>query len=256
MSYRYLKKGKKLSSDEIKSKMNFEKVLEDSAILEVTELPRDAFSSDRKNGKYLLWFALPVLILLVYLALPKTENSTVREIIDPELKSPPSTTIEYSDSISDTTQPVELEKGKLKQTLQDDNQIVVQEPAKKKVIPLAKQPNSNEKDSYKDQVEKEDIFVGAKPKMGFDQFYAFIDEQLTYPESAKSNILEGYVKVRFAVSPEGKISDFEIQETLGEAFDKEAMRVLNLVGDWLPATFNDEPVKSQFSIKMRFKLNN
>uniref|UniRef100_UPI00404836FE hypothetical protein n=1 Tax=Roseivirga sp. TaxID=1964215 RepID=UPI00404836FE len=53
-----------------------------------------------------------------------------------------------------------------------------------------------------------------------------------------------------------KISDFVIQETLGEAFDKEAIRVLNLVGDWLPATFNSEPVKSQFSIKMKFKLDN
>uniref|UniRef100_UPI00404818D4 energy transducer TonB n=1 Tax=Roseivirga sp. TaxID=1964215 RepID=UPI00404818D4 len=105
-------------------------------------------------------------------------------------------------------------------------------------------------------MEKEDVFVGAQPKMGFDEFYSFIDNELTYPQSAKTNILEGYVKLLFAISAEGKISDFVIQETLGEAFDKEAIRVLNLVGDWLPATFNSEPVKSQFSIKMKFKLDN
>jgi TonB family protein len=92
--------------------------------------------------------------------------------------------------------------------------------------------------------------------MGFEAFYTFLDSEIKFPENANSNIFEGYVKVLFAINPDGSISDFEIQESLGESFDKEALRVLKLVNEWSPATFNNEAVRSQLSIKLKFDRDN
>jgi TonB family protein len=260
MSYRYLKKGKKLSSEEIKSMMNFDKILENAATLEVINLPKDAFSADRKNSKRAWWIMVPLLLLAVYFIMPSNDASSKQLIEGSEVNNTPNSNVDRPDSIIiDNAEAPKKENGiaqKEKENKERSLPTTEKEPIQSIDIKSVPPVNQPKQDSFQKEVEKEDVFVGAQPKMGFDEFYSFIDNELTYPESATTNILEGYVKVLFAISAEGKISDFVIQETLGEAFDKEAIRVLNLVGDWLPATFNSEPVKSQFSIKMRFKLNN
>jgi TonB family protein len=101
---------------------------------------------------------------------------------------------------------------------------------------------------------KEDVYLKAEPVTGFEDFYAFIDKELTYPELARKDSIEGQVKVLFAIDEQGKVDKVTILESLGDLFDNEAIRVIKRVPDWKAATFNGEPVLSRMSIILSFKI--
>ena len=60
MKYRYLKKGKKVSSERIKAQMDFSSVLENSATMLEGNLPKDVIT---KSGISRMWFLLLLLPL-------------------------------------------------------------------------------------------------------------------------------------------------------------------------------------------------
>uniref|UniRef100_UPI004047B1D2 hypothetical protein n=1 Tax=Roseivirga sp. TaxID=1964215 RepID=UPI004047B1D2 len=99
MSYRYLKKGKKLSSEEIKSMMSFDKILENAATLEEINLPKDAFSADRKKSKRAWWIMVPLLLLAVYFTVPSNDVSSKQLIEGSEVNITPNSIVDRPDSI-------------------------------------------------------------------------------------------------------------------------------------------------------------
>ena len=120
-------------------------------------------------------------------------------------------------------------------------------PAEKKNV----QPSENQETN---QVQKEDVYLNAEPKDGFDLFYAFIESELTYPELARKDSVQGYVKLMFSVDVDGTLKDISIVESLGDLFDNEAIRIIKRSPAWKPASFNGYPVSSRMSIKLTFKV--
>jgi protein TonB len=85
----------------------------------------------------------------------------------------------------------------------------------------------------------------------------FIANNLQYPEYAKEAGIEGKCYVKFIVSETGKCSDFTVlRGTSGcGGCDKEALRLLKLMPDWIPGKLYGEPVRSYYTLPVKFSLD-
>ena len=77
---------------------------------------------------------------------------------------------------------------------------------------------------------------------------------IIYPPLARENGIEGLVVISFLISPEGKVTDPKILRDLGAGCGEEALRVVKLLPDWLPAKQEGENVWSILNLPVRFRL--
>lgn len=89
---------------------------------------------------------------------------------------------------------------------------------------------------------------------GFSEVATFLQENLKYPTVAKEAGTEGTVIVAFKVSASGAVEDVSIANSVSPEMDAEALRVVQLMPDWNPATKDGKPVKTEFKLPIVFKL--
>ncbi|WP_191907007.1 energy transducer TonB [Adhaeribacter soli] len=94
----------------------------------------------------------------------------------------------------------------------------------------------------------------ASPKEGFNAFTPKLAEAISYPILAQLVGKEGLVYISFFVEKNGKLS--EIKPTTNEGFRMEAkaLKQLAKLPPWHPATFQGRPVKSEYTLPIRYKL--
>lgn len=110
-----------------------------------------------------------------------------------------------------------------------------------------------------DEIEKADeIFIvveeSAVPKGGMPAFYKLASENLRYPAQARRMNVEGKVFVEFVVDKEGKIGSIVVVKGIGAGCDEEAMRIVKLSPDWMPAKQRGKAVKQRIVLPIFFKL--
>lgn len=83
----------------------------------------------------------------------------------------------------------------------------------------------------------------------------YFRSNLRYPSEAINKGVEGTVRVRFIVEPDGSISNPIIIQGLGTGCDEEAMRLVLEMPAWIPGELADKkvPVYSQISIKFEIQ---
>ncbi len=91
-------------------------------------------------------------------------------------------------------------------------------------------------------------------KGGDIELQIFIEKNLWYPESARKNKIEGLVFVTFNVDENGKINNIQVAKGISTCLDIEAVRVIRLMPNWIPAKNNEENVTCKFSMPIRFVL--
>lgn len=84
---------------------------------------------------------------------------------------------------------------------------------------------------------------------------AFIQENVTYPESSKLSAEEGTVYVTFVIDSNGKVKDPKIAKGVSDALNAEALRVVQSMPDWTPAMDKGKVVSVQFTLPISFRLN-
>lgn len=113
--------------------------------------------------------------------------------------------------------------------------------------------NGNTGKSKKDEtfkaVEKMPQFPG-----GPDALMKFLKKNLRYPEIAQENYIQGKVYAQFIVDKTGKITDLKIIKGLDKSCDDEALRIINLMPDWMPGMQNGTPVAVYFTLPVAFQL--
>lgn len=82
----------------------------------------------------------------------------------------------------------------------------------------------------------------------------FINENLIYPDEAKSKKLEGTVVVTFSVDVLGKVKDTKVSTSVHYTLDEEAVRCIASLPEWDPATREGRPVESSYIMPVVFKL--
>ncbi len=82
----------------------------------------------------------------------------------------------------------------------------------------------------------------------------FLQKQLKYPTKAKENNIEGTVYIRMTIDSKGKVTDAMIKEDIGFGCGDEALRVVKMMPNWIPATIDGKVVASSQTIPIGFKL--
>jgi TonB family protein len=100
----------------------------------------------------------------------------------------------------------------------------------------------------------ESIYVQAEPVEGYENLFAFFRENLTYPQAAMKDSIQGVMKISFVIDEKGKPVNIRIDETLGTLFDEEAVKLIESMPPWKPALLNDKPVKSRISLPLTFEI--
>lgn len=83
------------------------------------------------------------------------------------------------------------------------------------------------------------------------KFGAFVMKNLRNPEAAKKQGINGTVKLRFVVEPDGTASNFLVEEYLGMGCTEEAIRVIRLL-KWNPASAKGKKVRSRATTTLWF----
>ena len=92
-------------------------------------------------------------------------------------------------------------------------------------------------------------------KGGFDAWNNYLKENLSYPEPAKLNKVEGVVYLVFVITKEGKVENPEILRGVGYGLDEEAIRVVKGSPDWIPGMQRGQKVNVRMRLPVRFKLS-
>lgn len=87
---------------------------------------------------------------------------------------------------------------------------------------------------------------------GFEALGWFLTQFIQYPEEAMEKNLTGTVKVEFSIDVDGSVTDAKIIEGIGYGCDKEVLRVMNLIPDWLPAIQHGRFVKTTYTLPIPF----
>lgn len=111
------------------------------------------------------------------------------------------------------------------------------EPEKDDDVPLVK-------------VQKKAEFPG-----GPDKLKEYLKKNLSYPDIAREEGVEGKVFVKFVVGKDGTIKDVKVIRSVDPLLDKEAVRVVSEMPKWTPAQQHDKPCASYFTLPVNFVLN-
>ena len=82
----------------------------------------------------------------------------------------------------------------------------------------------------------------------------FLNENIKYPPKAAQDKVEGKVIVQFMVKKTGKIDDVKVLRSVRKDLDKEAVRVIKMMPDFVPAKQDGEAVDMLYTIPVSFKL--
>lgn len=89
---------------------------------------------------------------------------------------------------------------------------------------------------------------------GDDARIEFISKNISYPEQAKKEGIQGTVYITFVVQPDGSITDAKVLRGIGGGLDEIAIAAVQKMPKWEPGKVKGEPVPVQFNMPIKFKL--
>ena len=91
---------------------------------------------------------------------------------------------------------------------------------------------------------------------GESGLFRFLGKHLRYPSAAIENNIEGTVYLDFIVDSTGTIRNIKITKDIGGGCGEEAVRVIKLMGKWIPAMQDGKDVNFDFHLPVKFQLAN
>lgn len=229
------------SDEEIQDYMNFDRLLESR---------KRALSASRRTA-VLKWSiaVLTATIALTGLYFLKNDSAKIAQRQQPEDLAQPQSAAPLMplDSVL-----IEGETSKVK----GENAEIVQ-----RQVPVTAAASGVDKQSEKSAGKKEprtDVtesgYTQAEPISGYSDLYNYFNANLIYPSEALKDSVQGVQTISFIINKEGKPGQIEVEKSLGEAFEKEAKRLIEGMPAWKPAKLNGEPVPSKISIPITFQI--
>lgn len=90
---------------------------------------------------------------------------------------------------------------------------------------------------------------------GVHNLMLYIRENMEYPEEAKEDGVQGRVLIKFIVRKDGSIDNINVTRSLDPLLDKEAIRLVENMPNWIPAQNQGRIVNSFFTIPILFRLD-
>jgi periplasmic protein TonB len=110
-----------------------------------------------------------------------------------------------------------------------------------------------EKQIVKEEAKPIDIAPSREPEFpgGVDAWMNFLRRNLTPPAELEPGEKKT-VSIRFFVSIDGTVADFEVTQSAGRVFDNEVIRVLKKMPKWKPAIQNGQAIARAFTQPVTF----
>ena len=89
---------------------------------------------------------------------------------------------------------------------------------------------------------------------GLDSLNSFIKKNLCYPPETRDICIVGTVIVQFIIEKNGAVSDVKVIRSVDPLLDKEAVRVVTSMPNWIPAEKDGKAVRSYYTLPIRFGL--
>lgn len=98
-------------------------------------------------------------------------------------------------------------------------------------------------------VEQNAVFPG-----GDAALMKWVAENISYPENAYMNSIQGRVLVKFVIETDGSISNVSVVKGVDPELDAEAIQVVKKMPKWTPGKNRGIPVRSYFTLPVTFKI--
>jgi TonB family protein len=243
-----------ISEEEIQQRMSFEKLI----------LDRHQYLKKQQRLGWSRNLALSAgvitLATVIYFAIRPTD-----EKIEVNNRGAAGQT-ETSSDLSPITNPPGIDStaiSSLSETPLTGGSKPVSEKQTSKRTPIATNDNNTQVAGRESKTQNEDepiasasVYHQAEPVSGYPDLYAYFERELTYPQEAVRDSLEGVVTVVFTINAAGKPENILVENSLGTPFDQEVNRVIENMPPWKPASYNGKPMKSKVSIPLTFELKN
>jgi protein TonB len=110
-----------------------------------------------------------------------------------------------------------------------------------------------EKPPVKEETKPIEMAPSREPEFpgGQDAWMNFLRKNLNAPAGLEPGEKKT-VSIRFFVSVDGAITDFEVMQSAGRVFDNEVIRVLKKMPKWKPAIQNGQPIARAFTQPVTF----
>ena len=87
---------------------------------------------------------------------------------------------------------------------------------------------------------------------GHIALFEYLSKNIKFPKSKEIEDVKVRVVSSFTVEKDGSITDAKIVRSQGEAFDNEALRVINGMPKWIPGTQNGKAVSVKYTLPITF----
>ena len=84
---------------------------------------------------------------------------------------------------------------------------------------------------------------------------SFIAGEVSYPESAKADGVEGKVFVEFTISETGAVTNAHVLESLHPALDSAAVAAAMAMPNWAPATKEGKAISTTITLPVLFRMD-
>jgi TonB family protein len=142
---------------------------------------------------------------------------------------------------------------------QEEEKLAPPPPPKEKAdIDKPLPPQKEEKLAKAPQDQEVPIFtvVEEMPEYpgGMKAMYAYLGENIKYPQEAKNKGISGTVFITYVVEKDGSVSNVKVLRGVKEDLDKEAIRVVSMMPKWKPGKQKGIPVRVQYNLPIKFSL--
>lgn len=118
-------------------------------------------------------------------------------------------------------------------------EVIVTEPVKPK----------EEETKVFDVVEQMPSYPG-----GQGALMQYLASHIKYPVVAEENGIQGRVICTFVVERDGSITDVKVIRSVDQSLDKEAIRVVKSMPNWIPGKQNGSAVRVKYTLPVTFRL--
>lgn len=87
---------------------------------------------------------------------------------------------------------------------------------------------------------------------GRDSLALYIKSHTRYPRKAKKHHIKGVIEVDFLVDTAGHLKNIRVLKPLGYGCDKEALRVVKGMPQWIPGMLGRKPMEMDFHVDIPF----
>lgn len=90
---------------------------------------------------------------------------------------------------------------------------------------------------------------------GTEGIREWLSKNITYPETAKANGVEGKVYISLVINSKGKVVFPKVVRGLSPELDTEALKQISKMPEWKPAIQNGVPVSVSYTIPIKFSIS-